>query len=115
MSHPVTRGATTLLAWTDQHGLDQKRPNAVPSKARRVVMRRLQIPQGGYSIYRSPLFPPTSLFEPVREGWKQYVAEKRALGNPTTQTLSGLALRAWNSPNSRNGPSLAAMTGWSRG
>jgi ElaB/YqjD/DUF883 family membrane-anchored ribosome-binding protein len=57
-----------------------KTTEQIPPLAKMVawIMRRLQIPQSGHSLYSSAFFPRGSMFAVIRIGWSQYVSEERA-------------------------------------
>lgn len=46
------------------------------------MYRRLQIPQGGYSMYSDRLFPRRFLFDPINQGWRRYLEERAANAGP---------------------------------
>jgi hypothetical protein len=46
------------------------------------IFRRLQVPQAGYSVHSSRLFPRRPLFQPIHVGWKCYLNERIANATP---------------------------------
>jgi hypothetical protein len=79
--------------WHDQHEIGWVRHGeTMPplSKLAQWIFRRLQVPQGGYSVFSSRLFQRRPLFQPIHLGWKRYLSERVANAGPDDEEVHNL-------------------------
>lgn len=77
--------------WRDQQDFEFLRhgePMPALTRLPEWLCRRLQIPQGGYSLHCTPRLFPSSIFYAVRQGWRRYMEDQREKASEGADELS---------------------------